>query len=168
MAVLPVLRSPMIELALTAADRNHGVDRLDAGLERLVDGLPCGDAGSHGFERPGLVGGDRPLLVDRLAERVDDAADDGLADRHAEQGPGRGDRLAFFDPRVFAEDHHAHRRFFEVQRDPLDAIFKRHHLARHQAGEAVNARDAVSDLENLPDFARRDFGRELFDLTLND
>src|SRR5690606_26509360 len=32
------------ELALTAADRDHAVDRLDAGLERLLDGLAGEDA----------------------------------------------------------------------------------------------------------------------------
>ena len=32
------------QLALAAADRDHGVDRLDAGLQRLVDRLPFGDA----------------------------------------------------------------------------------------------------------------------------
>ena len=33
------------ELTLAAADRRHRVDRLDAGLERLVHGLAADDAG---------------------------------------------------------------------------------------------------------------------------
>src|SRR5439155_25894512 len=33
------------QLALTPADRRHGVDGLDAGLERLVHRLATGDAG---------------------------------------------------------------------------------------------------------------------------
>ena len=41
------------QLALAAADRGHGVDGLDAGLQRLVDRLPPGDARRDRFERPG-------------------------------------------------------------------------------------------------------------------
>ena len=155
------------QLALAAADRRHGVDRLDAGLQRLVDRLPPGDARRDRLERPGLVGHDRPLLVDRLAQRVDHAADHRLADRHAEQRAGRRDRVSLFDPGVIAQDHHADRRLFEVERDPLDAVLERHHLAGHQAREAVDPRDAVADLEHLPHFAARDLGGELLDLTLD-
>ncbi len=98
---------------------------------------------------------------------VDDAADHRFADRHAEQLAGRRDRVAFLDPGVLAEDHHADGRLFEVQRDPLDAVLERHHLAGHQPGEAVDARDAVADLEDLAHLAPRDLGRELLDLTLD-
>ena len=48
------------ELALTAADRRHRVDGLDAGLQRLVHGLAAGDAGRLDLEaaqrRPGRSG----------------------------------------------------------------------------------------------------------------
>ena len=40
------------QLALAAADRRHGVDGLDAGLQRLIDRLPAGDAGGDRFDRP--------------------------------------------------------------------------------------------------------------------
>ena len=119
------------------------------------------------LQRPGPVGGDRALLVDRLAQRVDHAADHRLADRHAEQPAGRRDRVAFLDPGVFAQDHHADRRLLEVQRDALDAVLERHHLAGHEPREAVDARDAVADLEDLAHLAPRDLGGELLDLTLD-
>jgi len=41
MAVLPVL------FALAATDGRHGVDGLDAGLQRLIDRLALGHAGSR-------------------------------------------------------------------------------------------------------------------------
>ena len=99
--------------------------------------------------------------------RVDHAADQRLADRHAEQRAGRRDGVAFLDAGVFAQDHHADRGFLEVQRDPLDAVLERDHLAGHQPREAVDARDAVADLEDLAHLAPRDLGGELLDLTLN-
>ena len=69
------------ELALASADRGHGVDGLDPGLKRLVDRLSAGDPHRGGLDQSGLAGDDRPSVVDRLAERVDDPADHPLADR---------------------------------------------------------------------------------------
>ena len=41
------------------------------------------------------VGLDRALAVDRVAERVDDAAEQALADRHVDDGAGALDGRAF-------------------------------------------------------------------------
>ena len=70
------------ELALAAADGDHGVDGLDAGGHGLADGLAIDDAGSETLDGEILVGVDGALVVDGLAERVDDAADHGFADGH--------------------------------------------------------------------------------------
>jgi hypothetical protein len=85
MAVLPVLRSPMISRA-TAADRRHGVHGLDASLQRLIHRLAAGDAGA--FDSTGHeCGVTIALVVARVAERIDHAADHRLADRHARSCP---------------------------------------------------------------------------------
>ena len=47
---------------------------------------------------------DRPLAVDGLPERIDDAAEEALADRHLENAAGRLDRGAFRDVLVVTED----------------------------------------------------------------
>ena len=155
------------QLALAAADRRHGVDRLDPGLHRLVDRLAVGDPGGGRLDQSVELGDDRALVVDRLAQRVDHPADQRLADRDAEELAGRGDRLAFVDVGVFAEDDHADRRLFEVERQTLDAVLELDHLAGHHAREAVDPRDAVADLEHAADLGPRDLGLELLDLTLN-
>ena len=62
------------------------------------------------------VGLDRALAVDRIAERVDHAAEQALADRHVDDGAGALDGLAFLDLAVGAEDHDADIVGFEVQR----------------------------------------------------
>ena len=75
------------QLALAAADRGHRVDGLDAGLQRLVHRLAAGDAGRLDLHAAGVGVGDRALAVDRFAERVDDAAEQRVADRHREERP---------------------------------------------------------------------------------
>ena len=58
------------------------VDGLDAGLQRLFNRLALHDARRLDLDAAGLAGLDRTLAVDRLAERVDDAAKQRIADRN--------------------------------------------------------------------------------------
>jgi hypothetical protein len=81
------------QLALAAADRDHGVDRHDAGEEGLGDRFALDDAGGDlldGIEGFGFL--DRALAVDGIAEGVDDAAEEALADGHGEELAGGGPR----------------------------------------------------------------------------
>ena len=87
------------QLALAAADRRHGVDDLDAGLQRLLHRLAVDDAGRLDLDAADDVLRDRALAVERLAERVDDAAEEAVADRDLEDAAGRLDGLAFLDVR---------------------------------------------------------------------
>src|SRR5262249_18349944 len=82
------------ELALAAADVSHRVDRLDAGLERLLHRLARDDARRLELERARLGGIDRPAAVERVAERIDDAAEQRLADGHARDAARAPHRLA--------------------------------------------------------------------------
>ena len=96
--------------------------------------------------------GDRALAVDRLAERVDHAADHLLADRHRDDAAGALDRVAFLDLGVLAEQHRADALLLEVQRDAEHAVRELEHLAGHRALDAVHARDAVADRHDGADF----------------
>jgi len=55
------------ELALAAADRNHGVDGLDAGLHWFANGLAIENAGGDFFEWVALLRLDGAFAVERLA-----------------------------------------------------------------------------------------------------
>ena len=88
MAVLPVLRSPMISSRWPRP----------IGVMASIDLIPVCSGSSTGWRAampgrlhvdPGLVGHDRALVVDRLAQGVDDAADQRLADRHPRRAPVR-------------------------------------------------------------------------------
>src|SRR5690606_36169077 len=69
------------QFALAAADRDQGVDRLEAGRHRLAHRLARDDAGRLDVDALALGRDDRALAVDRIAEGVDDAAEQALADR---------------------------------------------------------------------------------------
>ena len=99
------------QLALAAADRRHGVDGLDAGLQRLADALPLRPP-----RRPAAPAArcsseaisPRPSIG--CAERVDHPAQEGVADRHREHLAGAGDLLALLDGVRVTQDDRADRR----------------------------------------------------------
>ncbi len=156
------------QLALPAADRDQRVDGLEAGRHRLMHGLARQNARRLDVDALALVGLDRALAVDRVAERVDHAAQKTLADGGVDDGAGPLDGVAFLDVAVGPEDHDADIVGFEVQRHALDAAGELDQLAGLALVEAVNARDAVADRENLTDLGDLGFLAEILDLVLED
>jgi len=156
------------QLALAAADRDHAVDRLDAGLERLGDRLAFGDAGSLELERPAVGGLDHPPSVERTAERIDDAADHGRSDGDGEELAGAADLVTLADSEVVAEDDGADRALLEVEHLPLGTVLELEAFARHGARQAIDAGDAVADLEHLADLRQVDRRPVLADLFRDD
>src|SRR3546814_10521600 len=63
------------KFALATADRHHGIDSLDACLQRLGHRFTCNDAGRHFFDDVGRLGVDGTLAVDGRAQRVDYASE---------------------------------------------------------------------------------------------
>ena len=87
------------QLALAAADRDQRVDRLEAGLHRLVHRLARDDAGRLHLDAAALGGDERALAVDRIAEPVDHAAEQRVTHRHVHDRAGARDGVAFADRR---------------------------------------------------------------------
>ena len=94
---------------------------------------------------------DLALAVERAAERVDDAAEQLVADRDLEQAVGALDRVALDDLLPVAEQHGADVVGLEVQRQAGDVVRQLEHLERHAVLEAVDARDAVGDRQHGAD-----------------
>ena len=142
----------MIELALAAADRDHRVDGLQAGLHGLADRLALDDAGGSALDRIVIRGGDRALPVDRPAERVHDASHERRSHRHLDDLSGAADLLALADLPRLAEKHDADVVFLEVQGETEEVVTEVEELSGHRLVEAVHARDAVADRQNRADF----------------
>ena len=156
------------ELALPASDRDHRVDRLQAGLERLLHRLPADDARGLELERAALGGIDRAEAVERVAERVDDAAEQRIADGHAHDLARAADRLALLDALPLAEERDADVVLLEVERDPDDAVLELEPLERDAVLQAVDAGDPVADLEDGADLGEVGLDVELLDPILED
>src|SRR5262249_28250614 len=156
------------QLALAAADRDERVDRLEAGRHWLVHRLARDDARRLHVDAAALGRLDRTLAVDRIAQRVDHAAEQALADWYVNDGAGALDRLPFLDLAVVSEDHHAAVVGLEVQRHAAHAVLELDHLAGLHVVEAIDAGDAVADREHLADLGDLGLLAEILDLLLED
>src|SRR5258708_6201698 len=156
------------QFALAAADRDQCIDGLEAGRHRLADRFARNDAGRPDVDAHALVGLDRTLAVNRIAERIDHAAEQTLADRRIDDGAGTLDGLAFLDLAVGAENHDTDVVGFEVQRHAAGAVLELDHLTGLDVVEAVNAGNAAGDGQHLSDFGNFSLLAEILDLVLED
>ena len=131
------------QLALAATDRNHRVDGLEAGLHRLRHRLAPDHAGGDLFDLVGDLGIDRALAVDRLAQRIDHAAEQLGADRYLENAAGTLDGIAFGNVLVVTQDHGADRVALQVQGEAEGVAGELQHFTLHHVGQAMDAADAV-------------------------
>src|SRR5438876_321579 len=156
------------QLALAAADRDQRVDRLEAGRHRLAHRLARNDAGRLDVDAHTLVGLDRALAVNRIAERIDHAAEQALANGRVDDGAGALDGLAFLDLAVGAENNDTDVIGFEVQRHAAGAVLELDHFTGLDVVEAVDAGNAVADGQHLSDFGNLGLLAEILDLVLED
>ena len=103
----------------------------------------------------------------RIAQRVDHAAEHGIAHGHREQPAGAADLVAFVDREEIAENDHADGVFFEVERQAVDAAGELDHFAGHDAREAIDARNAVAHFDHAADLTDVDARLELLNFLLD-
>jgi hypothetical protein len=137
------------QLALAATDRGHRIDGLDAGLQRFGDALALDHRGGLQLQGAPVAGGDVAAAVDGLAEGVDHAAEEGVADRNREHLTGALDLLALLDLLELAEDDRADAVLVEVERHPEHTAGELQQLLGHHRGQALDVGDAVAGVDNV-------------------
>jgi hypothetical protein len=129
--------------------------------------MPVCSGSVTGWAELGRV--DVALAVERVAERVHDAAQQRLADRDLEQSARALDRVALGDLLPVAEQHDADVVGLEVQREADHVVRQLEHLERHAVLEAVDARNAVAHRQHGADLGQvRPAGVEALDARLQD
>ena len=156
------------QLTLAAPDRDERVDRLDAGLDRRVDGLADDDARRDPLDRTGLLCLDGTLVVQRLPEWVDDTPEKRLTHGHLDDASGRLDRVAFLDRLGVAQDHDADRLLLEVEGHAHHAARELDQLGGQRRVQAIDLRDAIAHLDHSPDVPALRCLVEPFDRVLDD
>ena len=153
-AVLPVWRSPMIS---SRWPRPIGI------IESIAFRPVCiGSLTGWRWTTPGalnsagrvVLGVDVALAVERVAERVDDAPQQLLADRDLEQLARPLDGVALDHVLPRAEQHDADVVGLEVQREARHVVRELEHLERLAVLEAVDAGDAVGHGEDGADLGQ--------------
>src|SRR5262249_50095417 len=94
---------------------------------------------------------DRALAVERLAERVDDAAEHAIAHGHRHHAAGAAHGLALLDVLPLAEERDADVVLLEVEGNADDAMLELEPLQGDAVHEPVDTGDAVADLQNGAD-----------------
>src|ERR1700758_1397874 len=139
------------QLPLATADRRHRVDGLNAGLQRLFDALTLHHRRSLNLQRPALVGFDVTAAIDRVAERVDDAAKEPIADWYRKHLAGALHLLALFNFLEVAQDHRADAVLVEVERHAQNPAGEFEQLLGHHRWQALNVRNTVAGVDDGAD-----------------
>ena len=143
------------QLTLATADRDHRVDRLQAGLQRLINRLTLGHRWSLQFKRATAFSLDLALIVNWLTQRVNYTAQEFVTDWHGENLSGAVDLLALFNTFKVTQDNNTDFTAVQVLGQAQGSVFKTNQFVRHHGGKtlyvgnAVSCRDNVSDLYTL-------------------
>src|SRR5581483_2604631 len=164
---LPCLAVADDQFALTSADRNHAIDRLETCCHWLPHGLAVDNAGRQALQRNELFSANRALVIDGLSERIDDPADEAFPDRHAHDASCALYLVAFLDLGIVPEQHHADLVFFQVHREPCDIVREGKQFSGHHLIEAVNAGYTVAQRNNRSYFVDRNLRLVVLDLLAN-
>ena len=125
MAVLPVCRSPRINSRWPRPIGMSASTTLRPVWSGTVTGARSMMAGGGAFDGQALAGGDRPVAIERPAERVDDASEQSVAHGHVHDPARALDFIARVQMPVVAEQHDADFVLVHVERDAEHAAGKR-------------------------------------------
>ena len=156
------------QLALATTNRHEGVERLQTCLQWLLHGLTINHARRLVLERALLGRLDRGATVNRHAERVDDATNQRFADGNAHHLAGASDGIALANLLPLTEQHNGDVGLLEVEGEAGHTMRQLQHLEGNAALEAVDAGNAVANLDDGADFLDIGGVLETTDLVLED
>ena len=79
------------QLALTTANRNHGINGRNTSRHRLIHRLALDHTGRNAFDVTELIGRNGPFAINRLTDSVDNTANQRITNRHRNDATGAAD-----------------------------------------------------------------------------
>lgn len=116
------------KLTLATTDGDHGVDGLDTGHHRLVDGTTGKDTGGLEGGTTTLSGVDGALAVNGVTKGVNDTAEEARADGNVDNLASTLDGVALLDETIVTEDGDTDVVGLQVQAHAADTRGELHHL----------------------------------------
>ena len=124
--------------------------------------------GRGALHRHRAVGDDRAFAVQWPAQRVNNAAHQGIAHRHLNNLPGGPHAVTLFHAGGVAENGRAHNVRFQVHGQPENIIAKIQQFVGTDALQALNAGDAVTHLQNSAHVNEGQVAAKLLNLPLDE
>ena len=153
---------------LSAADRDHGVDTFQTGLQRDVYRLSVGNARSFDFNVAISVSLDFASAVNRLSQRIDHAADDRIAYGNLHQTARSLYYVAFLDGFRIPQKNGTYIAFFQVHGHAVNAVRQFQQFTGHAVFKAIYMGDTVADFKNRTYFIDIEVYFVIFNLFFND
>jgi len=139
------------ELALTATDRDGGVDSLDAGLERRLDRRSVHDRRSQLLDRNPLLRRQSSSVVQWPAKGINDASQKRLTDRRIDHSLCPTRFGAFEQSVGRSQQNDTALMLVETGRDRAQTTGKDNQLIRTQVREAADRGDTITDMRDPSD-----------------
>src|SRR5450631_4065071 len=133
-----------------------------------MDRFTGNDAGGLDLHLAEAAGVDRSFTVDRLTNCVDNAADQGIADRNLGDAAGALDGIAFLDLGEFTENGGADVIFLQVEDHAGHTAREFQQLTGHGAGQTVDTGNTVTDGDDRAGFRHFNLFAILLDLLPDD
>jgi hypothetical protein len=156
------------KLTLATANGNHGIDGLETGLDGLIDGFTGKNAGGLELGTALLLGVERTLAIDGVAEGIDDTAEKLGTDGDINNFTGTLDGLAFLDKTVRTEKHDTDLAGLEVHAHALDAGSELDKLLSLDVGHTVNTGDTITNRQDTASLSKTGLLLDTTDSLLED
>src|SRR6266566_5747574 len=132
------------QFALTTTNGNHAVDSLDTGLHGHIYRLACNDAGGHALNRAGLIGNNRPSVVEWLTQGIYHAANQCVAYGYRDNAARCAYLVIFTKMCVITQDGATDRFLFKIKGHAHDpGTWKFYQFEIFHILQAVDASDTI-------------------------
>ena len=150
------------QFALAAPNGDKGINDHESSLERDCDRRSVHDSRRRAFDRQALAGGHWPFAIEGLAERVNDTAQQFIADGHIHHPPRAFDLITGVKILISAEQHYADFIFVHVEGDAEHIAGKFYQLFKTHAGKTGDFGDASGDTDDRAHLPQPHLWRKAF------